>query len=201
MNWRMFTAAVFFLGGCGLFADAEEEWKEDFPYTYIHPSFTYEKFHYPENWSPVSIAANTELVYRDAEMEELRYAEIPYRYRLKFGEETSAERRTEQELADYNVMQAAQEGTHRQLYYQPHTDVYADLSIGQNGFQTLLQDYEGTEEWETGNRLVLVYGEDSRWAVNWHGNGVYYELLIHEEAMIETEAQVEELLDLFMRAE
>lgn len=198
-KFSIFPAVVLLLGGCGFFAEAEEEEDEkEFPYSYIHPSFSYYEFQYPQEWEPVSISGNVELIYRDEEMEELRYAEVPYRYRIKFGEATAETARGEEELDEYNRLQAVEEGTHRQLYYQPNDETYADFSIGQTGFQTLLQNYDGTEEWETDLGTVLVYGEDSRWALNWHKDGVYYELLVHEEAMMEAEEQVEELLARFM---
>ncbi|QKS70172.1 hypothetical protein FLK61_25725 [Paenalkalicoccus suaedae] len=191
--WHVFTIVLVLLVGC---SQNEETAEVEFPYSYIHETFSYDQFYYPDSWEVVAISSSVPLIYRDGnDPDAFEYSNTPTNYRLTFGEEAPENEVVEEALEEFNVQQARGGSGLRQLYYHSYFAHYADLTISQNGFHTLLMEYDAAMEWEVENRTVIVLQEGNEWAANWTSGGVYYDLIVRGEALIESEEQFRGLLE------
>ncbi|WP_026697909.1 hypothetical protein [Alkalicoccus chagannorensis] len=178
---------------------AGENQEEPHPYSHIPPSFSYSGFQFPEQWETVSAAKHVQPSYRDEESGETRFGDMPYRMEFIFGAEAEENEVTEIDLQAHNELQEAGERTRRLLYYHTYHSHYADFRMNRNGFQVVLQEYEETEEWEVDGVDVLVYEQQHQWAADWVRGGTYYELIVYQEAHVETAEQFENVLSLFLQ--
>ncbi|PRO65913.1 hypothetical protein [Alkalicoccus urumqiensis] len=171
---------LFFLflltAGCSTFSDEP-------PYSLMDSSFSYDGFVYPEQWEMVAMA---EIPSESGEM--------PVRYAIRFGEKAGTNEVSEATIDDFNQ----ESGERRQLYYHTYYAHYADFTISENGLSTPLAGLEGTGSMIVKGTEVLMLEEEGRWAANWFQDGTYYELLLHREAGVQSEAEFRQIVEGFL---
>ncbi|MBB5174250.1 hypothetical protein [Texcoconibacillus texcoconensis] len=180
-------AISLFVAGCAEGTQDTQETEEVFPHTEINEQFVYEPFTYPEEWDVITIHKDVDLRYQDGDNpENHRYAEVPYRYTITFGEEAGTNETTTEEIDEYNNQQHIQGESNRQVYYHDYEKRYATLTMSRNGFIHILKDLDEAEQIEISGFEAYLAKQDNQYLGNFYFDDTYYDLQIYEDADVQS---------------